>query len=144
MDNPLAPKQKTIRLGSVKLTITEAGWLEDMRLFELEQDAIETNKKEFEEAQKEGKPLTHTQLYVQYFRHDYYPKLAACIVGKAPDFDTSLRMPSKRRQIWYDAVHEINPQWFTYLDELARQVDNQANDKNKLENRKKKEKKPAK
>lgn len=121
MDNPLAPKQKTIRLGEVELTLTEAGWLEDMRLYELEKDAVETNKKEFEGLEK-GAVLSHNQLFVQYFRRDYYPKLAACVLGEAPDLETALKMPSKYRQVWYNTAHELNPAWFAFLDEIAKQI----------------------
>ncbi len=123
----LATETVVFRDGST-LTGTEATWLEDARMLELEEVAKLANKPELEAAF--GQPtasdedevsafgkLTPEQRKIQYFRLNVYPKLAGCSTGDVPDMETAGKMPSSELNKWYRAAHRCNPDWFAMFDQ---------------------------
>lgn len=101
----IEPKTKTVefRDGS-KLTVSEQTWDIVMRLNELE---VWAQANQLDDPKK------------QLFREAFYPKLAACASGDVPDEETARALPSAELDLWWSAVREVNPEWFTKLDELT-------------------------
>ncbi len=75
-----------------------------MKKYDLEQEAID-------------KPAENER--AQIFKSTFYPKLAACSLGKFPDEQTARKMPIADINGWYETVKGINPDWFSALEALS-------------------------
>lgn len=92
------------------LTIRRYTLADDQTRVEMEEVAQELNAAEVKAGTSNEKR--------QSFRLNVYPKLFACSTGDVPDEETAYSMPAEELYKWYDAAHEVNPEWFRVFDEI--------------------------
>ncbi len=115
----LASEKLEFRDGT-SLTVSEATWLEDTKLLELEDQARLVNDAETKAA--EGRELTRLEQKVQFFRLNIYPKMAACSTGDVPSEEEARSMPSSELNHWYAACKRVNPDWFSVFEQNMNQT----------------------
>jgi hypothetical protein len=80
----------------------------------------EINKAEAEIIASENREMTMAEWRRQQFRLEIYPGLfASSISGDIPDEETAWNMPSDQLFRWYLPAHELNPSYFSNIDEIA-------------------------
>jgi hypothetical protein len=109
--------------------VTAAGFLEDQRLGDLENDAIARNLAEL--AQHNGNPFTKDEERARSFRVGFYPKMAACSTGDIPSEDEALHMPSAELDKWWTAAKECNPRWFEVFKDIEKMSESELKKKGK-------------
>jgi hypothetical protein len=104
------------------VTVTQATFLSDQLLDEMQQAALEQNEAEVKALGE--KTLTPEQVKVHAVRYAIYPKMAACSSGDVPTLeDVIYRMPITESDKWWNAAKEINPSWFEVFADIEKMSD---------------------
>jgi hypothetical protein len=76
-----------------------------------------SRKKEKMQEEAEASPLPDPD--DQLFAMNFYPLLAAAVVGECPTLEDCLeRIPEDDLEKWYQTAKQANPGWFSYMDAI--------------------------
>lgn len=102
------------------LLIRELDWERGILAQQLEADARkvqeETLRKAIELDEEAGLELEAATRVRNLFAINFYPRMAASVVGIPPTVDEAYSMPAVELNKWYAAVREVNIEWYAEED----------------------------
>ena len=114
--------QIELQLRQRKVTVVEADYSATYQKGVIVGDILDDFEPDLEEGQ-DPPELNDMERVRQNLLLNVYAPLAACSTGDVPDKDAFLKMSEVDIDFWVSEAKQVNPTWFTWLDELQGIVD---------------------